>query len=1279
MEVTDGNLSWAATLDINGITNAKDKLIKYFKDMGLSAEDAGKRADEAMKGISDAISEATGDVKSQAEAVEVLKAAYEEMQKQIDGMEGGEAKEVLQGIAEGFADVIDEMEDVSQQGNPLKNIGVGADSARQQLREMTEELVNMKLRGEENTEAYQQLLEKVGMLKDAMADTQQAVKGMASDTATLDSVLGAAQLTAGGFSAIIGAMNLVGAGEDTKELAEAQKKLQAAIAVTTGLQGVQNALQKQSALMLGIQKIQLLAAAKAESIKNAATGKGIIATKAATVAQAAFNAVANANPYVLLATALITVVGALVAFSKGSKEAKKREEELARETERVNEKFDNLKSTVGASVGKVTANFKALQLQWSKLKTAAEQKKWIDDNVEAFRKLGVKVNDVNDAQKIFVEMAPQVLGALQAQARANGLLDLYQEYENAIIKAQIEVDRLVAQSKLSVKAGDTKTGRVMPAEWAQAGISEYAGDVTTQSTNGYDGGSTRWTLTQKGAEKYYAWVREQNQHLIDEARQDAQYVSDEWTQAIVDAEAASKAVQDLLTNPGSGNNGNPQSEVESIIEGSLKYWQQRVTEIRNQLNNMRPDDENFRPLVNALYEAQMKVEEIQQLMTTTPPLELVPPETGVTLKEAEETVGRIRTLLNDTDPNTEQFEIYIQALRDWQKKAEEIKGKIEAETQQETLDKLLAQYQTHEERKKTIIKKFQKDIEELERQRDNASSIEERLRIEQAIAEAQRQQSEELEVLEVEYGRMARLEARRAQLERQILLAWNSGDKKRLEELRKALAEVNKEIDDFSKKSPGEEMLDWWNENKKGLIVDGLDAIAESLGKLAEATGSLNAQEASDFMGALSRGVKGFQNGGWIGVLIAGIEETLSAITDLLVSSEAVQTAIENAQIEAWINRIEAILNSEGIFGENPTAKLNASIDVINEIEDRMRQFSKTSQVFADDFNRYLEATNLLSWRNWAMAFTEVNNNVLAYQEALDKGYSKMEAHVFRTNNRSWLANFFGIDDQYDNLKDIVEGLGYELYDEYGNLNKDALQAILDTYTDLTEEDRNWIEEAIAYSEEYAEAMQNIADYIESLFGNVADTIADQFIDSFLESGKAAMDFDKVMSEVARNMVKNLIKSAILDQVMESYTASFKQIMLSGEYDTQEQRQAALLALFAEMGGEIEALQPYIQSLLEAYQGYLGQLGDEESAISGNLLQSASQDSVDLLNGQLNAIRTNQSLMASRVDDVLMQLMGIRNDMNEGFNRSVQKLEEINYNVSDSNGGLLRQLGIWIG
>jgi len=59
-----------------------------------------------------------------------------------------------------------------------------------------------------------------------------------------------------------------------------------------------------------------------------AENKGTIATGAATVAQKIFNAVAKANPYVLLATAVLGVATALYAFSSSTDKATQKEKEL---------------------------------------------------------------------------------------------------------------------------------------------------------------------------------------------------------------------------------------------------------------------------------------------------------------------------------------------------------------------------------------------------------------------------------------------------------------------------------------------------------------------------------------------------------------------------------------------------------------------------------------------------------------------------------------------------------------------------------------------------------------------------------------------------------------------------------------------------------------------------------------------------------------------------------------------------------------------------------------
>lgn len=71
--------------------------------------------------------------------------------------------------------------------------------------------------------------------------------------------------------------------------------------------------------MLGISRLQQTALTKAKVYDRLVTMQGTKATISATVAQKAFNLIANANPYVLLATALVTVVGALTLFSIGDK------------------------------------------------------------------------------------------------------------------------------------------------------------------------------------------------------------------------------------------------------------------------------------------------------------------------------------------------------------------------------------------------------------------------------------------------------------------------------------------------------------------------------------------------------------------------------------------------------------------------------------------------------------------------------------------------------------------------------------------------------------------------------------------------------------------------------------------------------------------------------------------------------------------------------------------------------------------------------------------------
>lgn len=87
-------------------------------------------------------------------------------------------------------------------------------------------------------------------------------------------------------------------------------------------------------------------------------------------------------------------------------------------------------------------SLKQLQQEWKNLKTTAEKNQWIKDNKSEFDKLGVAVNDVTDAENIFVNNTEAVIEALRLRAKAAAAQKLAAEqYEKALVsrnKAETE-------------------------------------------------------------------------------------------------------------------------------------------------------------------------------------------------------------------------------------------------------------------------------------------------------------------------------------------------------------------------------------------------------------------------------------------------------------------------------------------------------------------------------------------------------------------------------------------------------------------------------------------------------------------------------------------------------------------------------------------------------------------------------------------------------------------------------------------------------------------------
>lgn len=374
-------------------------------------------------------------------------------------------------------------------------LATSATSTKQQLREITAAINDLKtayaaMTGEERNSPFgkglkdsiDQLIERAGILRDTMADTTQAINNAASDTRGFDQLIGAANVMTGAYGVLTAGAELFGM--STLSNGEAMRKLQTAIALCSSAQTLQNALQKQGAVYQGVLAVQARARAQAEALATSST-------KAATVAQKAFNLVAKSNPYVLLASAIVAVGTALYAFTQKSKEASSASGGLS---EKIKAQQALMKGTADAAGGNI-AEFEKLSIEWANLRTEAQQKQWIYENQSAFKRLGLSINSISDAFDVLVRNKGKYLQAMTEIARASAYMDLAKEQFKKGIENSLKVTKAP-----TAKAGDYVSGLSKEEQEFIKGNKKYS---TTQERV-YGGNKISYaTLTPAGAQALF--------------------------------------------------------------------------------------------------------------------------------------------------------------------------------------------------------------------------------------------------------------------------------------------------------------------------------------------------------------------------------------------------------------------------------------------------------------------------------------------------------------------------------------------------------------------------------------------------------------------------------------------------------------------------------------------------------------------------------------------------------------------------------------------------------
>lgn len=443
--------------------------LEMFLEDGLTPglKNAGKAVERFTNDTKKRLREVNEQVRTQKKVVGELEKECKKLEKSLrttaPGKEWTKSQAQLAAVRSKLEAEKKGLQELTAEQNRLKFEAENAgQSLRQQLRSTREEIATLLLayrslsdaekqtaQGRELARHIDELTEKAGVLNDAMADTTDAVKNAASDSRRFDQIAGGIQLVVDSLGLATAGANAFGLSQE--DLVEVQTRLQTALVASNALTSMQVNLQKQSALMQGVNVIQTKAAAAAETIRAWAVGRSVIATKAAWLAQKAFNAVAKANPYVLLAIAVGTVVGALFAFSKGSAAAKKAEEERQARMEKAKQEEDDYRKAVVDAAGSQIASYLRLKRSWENLGDSLDKKKkFITDTKEEWRKLGKEINNVNDMEKIFNSGTKNMINAIIKRAQ----ITAYEKRIQAVADDMAEeIEKNSTYTYTRVKAG----------------------------------------------------------------------------------------------------------------------------------------------------------------------------------------------------------------------------------------------------------------------------------------------------------------------------------------------------------------------------------------------------------------------------------------------------------------------------------------------------------------------------------------------------------------------------------------------------------------------------------------------------------------------------------------------------------------------------------------------------------------------------------------------------------------------------------------------------------
>lgn len=1299
MNIKGGALEFDIIANNGQINSALDETKRRIQGFTDATVEGGEQMEAAFKEIAAQIDAAFRDIDAMAathsNAISDLKKEYARLgaeaggvYSKIYGQSGHKTDEqkkiadeiklrerLLQEIGESADALAEEERAFKKRYEEVQKNAAAQKTFRTQLREVREELAAMELAGETNSEAYAKLQARFGQLSEAMdAVTTQAnilKKGERGWEGLISGISG----VAGAFSAAQGAVSLF-AGEN-ENMQKIMVKIQSLMAITIGLREVQLMLDKDEAFML-------VTLRKAKDLYTAAITRMSVALGISNVAAKALMATLTLGLSVAI-TAVITLVSKYISKTR---EAKKAQEEF--------------NSKVVETAVEPIAAINELAYAWNKLGNDMNAKnKFIEDNKDRFDDLGFSIRTVKDAEDLLVANKSKFIEACLQRAKALAVQELAVEKYKEVLQAQQELEA-------TPKAYVSKKGTYTDGYGVQR-----KGVVLEKSSN--------WQKAEAAVEKaereYEALVRQQvefsdkEREILASIGAGSEQIAEgsiaalektisalktKYKEAATDTErtALLKQIQEQeallkkidLTATDTGGDKEKDPFTEKLEQRKKKYQ-----EYANWLNSTNEDIRNsakteFAGLLadGESYEAYLKnlkreLEALPETADRNKKISIVSNElvsiekdtyTDGYTKSLEKQISLADTLVEklaiiadkrkelETDDSgltkekgavldTEQANIATQAQEDYAKAMRDyndyLQSKIDAELSYQTRRRELEiaiEKETDAERKKILETQLKTldTTQQLKQTTDYDALVEEYKTYQQKCADISAQYDEKIALA---------TEQKNEELVAKLQEAKNKAlSSAALQELQDSGAweQLFGNLDDLTT-AQIQALIAKIEAQKAQLGVEldpkDLDVV---LSKLREAKDEV--QTRNPFK-ALSTALKDYKKDASKANL-SEVFKSVGATADLVKGSfDAVTGALSNMGLagdevtQQLLGDIGEMIGSAGqlatgIATGNPLGIIQGSIGLI----------SSAFEVFNFRDRRAERAI-----KKHAAAVEELERVYKALEHAVDKALGES---VY--DNQKALIN---------NMREQQAHLRAMWQEEEGKKKTDSDK--VNQYKEQYEELGRQIEDTIA---EITESVTQTS--AKDLATQLSDAIAEAYADGF-NSDNVKNAIEKVTNQVLGNAVKNALKKQFLEQQLQSAVKQLQRDMGfdeegGGSFDglTPEEQQRFKDRVNSIAQGYAEALKLYEDLFKD-----LDDTGDPTTSLSG-AIKGASQESIDLLAGQTNAVRVNQ---VQQIEILRQQLIHLAN-IDGKLSVSNRHLEQIEKNTSGSASDPLRAQGI---